>query len=154
MKPVILLRIAAILTLIHAILHTIGGVFGKPAPGVATMVAATMRTRFEVFGLTRSYSDFYMGLGLGISISLTVDAIVFWLLAGLAKANAPRIRPILAIFALGYLAIAVNSYLFFFAAPVVVEILISGCLVGAIVTARPDAESIGTPSGGLNAVQS
>jgi hypothetical protein len=154
MKPVIYLRIASILTLIHAILHTIGGVFGKPAPGVATMIAATMRTRFEVFGVTRSYSDFYMGLGLGISISLTVDAIVFWLLAGVAKSDAARIRPILAIFALGYLAIAVNSYLFFFAAPVVVEILISACLIGAILTARPEEDTIETSSGDLKAVRS
>ena len=30
MKPVLYLRIASILTLIHSILHTIGGVFGKP----------------------------------------------------------------------------------------------------------------------------
>ena len=29
-KPVVLLRVAAVLTLIHAVLHTIGGVFGKP----------------------------------------------------------------------------------------------------------------------------
>ena len=33
MKPVIYLRIASILTLIHSILHTVGGVFGKPPSG-------------------------------------------------------------------------------------------------------------------------
>ena len=33
MKPVLYLRIASILTLIHSILHTIGGVFGKPPSG-------------------------------------------------------------------------------------------------------------------------
>ena len=65
MKPVVFLRIASILTLIHAALHTIGGVFGKPIPGVATMVAATMRSRFPVFGVMRSYSDFYLGMGFG-----------------------------------------------------------------------------------------
>ena len=35
MKSTIFLRIASVLTLIHAILHTIGGVFGKPEPGAA-----------------------------------------------------------------------------------------------------------------------
>ena len=30
MKPVIYLRAASLLTLLHAVLHTIGGVFGKP----------------------------------------------------------------------------------------------------------------------------
>ncbi|HEY2471754.1 MAG TPA: hypothetical protein VGI45_28470 [Terracidiphilus sp.] len=137
MKPVICLRIASILTLIHAILHTIGGVFGKPAPGVATMVAANMRTRFEAFGVMRSYSDFYMGMGLAVSIFLTMDAIIFWFLASLAKSDAARLRPILALFLLGYLAMAVNSLLFFFAGPVITEILIAACLAAAIFTAKP-----------------
>jgi hypothetical protein len=32
-KPVVFLRIASVLTLIHAVLHTIGGVFGSVDPG-------------------------------------------------------------------------------------------------------------------------
>ena len=108
MKPVIFLRIASVLTLIHAALHTVGGVFGKPAPGVATMVAATMRTRFPFLGAMRSYSDFYLGMGLAVSIFLTVEAIAFWLLASLAKSDAARLRPLVAIFMLGYVAMAIN----------------------------------------------
>jgi hypothetical protein len=137
MKPVIYLRIASVLTPIHALLHTIGGVFGKPSPGVASVVAASMRTRFEAFGAMRSYSDFYMGMGLAVSIFLTVEGVIFWLLASLARSDAARLRPILALFLLGYLAMAANSLLFFFAAPVVVEILIAACLGAAIFTAKP-----------------
>ncbi len=37
MKPAIFLRIAAVLTFIHAVLHTIGGVFGKVPPGPAAI---------------------------------------------------------------------------------------------------------------------
>lgn len=33
MRPTLFLRIAAVSTFIHAALHTIGGVFGKPSPG-------------------------------------------------------------------------------------------------------------------------
>ena len=143
MKPVVFLRIASILTLIHAALHTIGGVFGKPTPGVATMVAATMRSRFPVFGVMRSYSDFYLGMGLAVSIFLTVEAIVFWLLASLAKSDAARLRPILAIFLLGYLALALNSYTFFFSGPVIAELLIAACLIMAIFTATtPESEPV------------
>lgn len=137
MKPVVFLRIASAVTLIHSILHTLGGVFGKPEPGAATMVVATMRGyRFPVFGVMRSYSDFYMGLGLAVTIFLTVEAIVFWLLASMAKSDASRIRPLLAVFLIGYLAMAVNSLLFFFAGPVVVELIIGLCLAAAIVTAK------------------
>src|SRR5258708_4254849 len=114
MKPTLFLRIASVLTLIHSILHSIGGVFGKPAPGAAAMVMATMQAnRFPVLGVERSYADFYLGFGLGITIFLTAEAVVFWLLGSLAKRDAARLRPILAVFMVGYVAFAVNSYLYF-----------------------------------------
>ncbi|HMG88181.1 MAG TPA: hypothetical protein VK574_20785 [Terracidiphilus sp.] len=136
MKPVIYLRIASILTLVHSILHTIGGVFGKPLPGTATMVAATMRQTFPVFGVVRSYADFYRGLGLGITIFVTMDAAILWLLASMAKSDAARLRPILVAFLMGYLALAVNSYTFIFSGPVIIELLIVACLGAAIFTAK------------------
>ncbi len=43
MKPVIFLRIASVLTLIHAVLHTIGGVFGSADPGPATVAVTAMK---------------------------------------------------------------------------------------------------------------
>ena len=136
MKPTGYLRIASILTLIHAIMHTVGGVFGKPIPGVAAMVAATMQAnRFRVLGVTRSYTDFYFGMGLGITISLTVEAVLLWQLGELAKKDAARLRPILALLMLGFLAFAVNSYRYFFLGPVIAEILIALCLGLAIATA-------------------
>ncbi len=146
MKPVIYLRIASILTLIHSILHTIGGVFGKPPSGQAAMIAASMRYRFEVFGVMRSYADFYRGMGLGITVALTMDAALLWLLASLAKSDAARLRPILAVFFIGYLALALNSYTFFFSGPVIAELLIVLCLGAAILTAKPadEGEEAGT----------
>ena len=140
MKPTLCLRIASGLTLIHAILHTVGGVFGKPIPGTAAMVAATMQANhFVVFGVTRSYADFYFGLGMGITIFLIVEAVLLWQLSTVAKKNANELKPILAVLALGYLAFAVNSYLYFFQGPVVVEILIAMMLGLAILTTKPVA---------------
>ncbi len=102
------------------------------------MVAATMQSnRFPVLGVTRSYADFYRGMGLGITISLTMEALVFWLLASLAKSDAARLRPILGVFLAGYLAFAVNSWFYFFSGPVIAEILIALCLGMAILTAKP-----------------
>jgi hypothetical protein len=76
------LRIAAVLTLIHSILHTIGGVFGKPVPGPAEQAVAAMKVNhFVLMGSLRSYWDFFVGFGLAISIFLITDAVVFWLLA-------------------------------------------------------------------------
>ena len=137
MKPVLFLRIASVLTLIHSVLHTIGGVFGTPSPGVEAATVEVMKAnQFVVFGLTRSYFQFFRGMGLAVTILLTAEAIVFWQLGTLAKADAIRLRPIMATFLIAYFVFAVNSYEYFFFAPVITEILIAACLGMAIVTAK------------------
>lgn len=138
MKPTVFLRMASVLTLIHSALHTIGGVFGKPAPGIGAATYAVMQANyFQVLGVTRSYAEFYRGLGLGLTIALTAEGLLFWQLVSLAKKYPAEIRPILWVFASAYLIIAVNSYTYFFNGPVVAEVLIAGCLIGAIATAKP-----------------
>jgi len=146
MKPALLLRIAAVLTFIHAVLHTIGGVFGKAGPGPATVAVEAMKVnQFLLMGHMRSFWDFYLGMGLGATISLTAEAVLFWQLGRLAKTDAPRLRPILATFLVAYAALAVNSYAYFFLGPVIAEILIAACLGLAIVTAKSQAASyVGT----------
>jgi hypothetical protein len=133
MKSVIFLRIASVLTFIHAVLHTVGGVFGSAAPGLQQATVATMKANeFAVMGAMRSYWDFYRGFGLMISVFLTLEAIVFWQLSSLAKTDALRLRPVLATFLIGYVGAALVSYRYFFAAPVITEILIALCLGLAI----------------------
>ena len=115
MKTALFLRIASVLTLIHAALHTIGGVFGGAAPGVQQATVAVMKANeFQVMGAMRSYGDFYLGLGLVVSVFLTMEAVVFWQLGSLAKIDAVRLRPVLATFLVGYLCAAVVSYRYFF----------------------------------------
>jgi hypothetical protein len=138
-KPGIFLRIAAGFTLIHAVLHTIGGVFGTPGPGAEALAVAAMKTnQFLWMGHVRSYWDFHLGMGLAVSIFLTAEAIVFWLFASLTKMDAVRLRPIVAIFLVAYLALAVNSYTYFFLGAAIVEILIALCMAGVIFTAKQD----------------
>ena len=43
MKTVVFLRIASVLTLIHSVLHTIGGVFSGPDPGISATTWAAMK---------------------------------------------------------------------------------------------------------------
>jgi hypothetical protein len=144
MKPVLFLRIASVLTLIHAALHTIGGVFGGAAPGAQQATVAVMKANeFVAMGVTRSYWDFHMGLGLAVSVFLTVEAVVFWqlgsLAGSLAKTDALRLRPVLATFLVGFLGMAAVSYRYFFAGPLIAEILIALCLGLAIVGAKQGA---------------
>jgi hypothetical protein len=62
MRPVIFLRIASVLTFIHAALHTIGGVFGGTAPGAQQVAVSAMKANeFVAMGVTRSYWNFTWG---------------------------------------------------------------------------------------------
>lgn len=142
MKPVIFLRIASVLTFVHGALHTIGGVFGGLPPAVQPVVTAMKTNQFVAMGAMRTMWDFHMGLGLAISVFLTMEAVVFWQLGSLAKTDALRLRPILTTFLVGYLGVAVVSYRYFFAGPVITELLIALCLGLSIVSAKQVA-SIG-----------
>jgi len=136
MKAALLLRVAAVLALLHGVLHTIGGVFGRAAPGAQEAVVLTMKAyQFDVQGMMRSYWDFYRGFGLFITVSFLVQAVVFWQLAALTRTDAGRTRPIVMAFCVGYVAYAVLSWRYFFVAPLVVEVVIAGCLLGAWVLA-------------------
>jgi len=119
-------------------MHTVGGVFGKPVPGAGEAAFAVMQSNHFLFmGVTRSYAEFHRGLGLMVSIFLTAEAIVFWQFSSLAKTDAQRLRPILATFLIAYLALAVNSYLYFFGLPVITEALIAASLGLAVIAAKP-----------------
>jgi hypothetical protein len=136
-KPVLFLRIASVLTFIHAVLHTIGGVFGKVDPGPASVAVAAMKAnQFLLMGNMRSFWDFYFGLGLALTISMTAESILMWQLASLARTEAKRLRPMMTTFLVAYLVIAINSNANFFIAPVIVEILIAACFAVAIATAK------------------
>ncbi|MGD0444404.1 MAG: hypothetical protein ABSA39_10750 [Edaphobacter sp.] len=140
MRPVIFLRIASVLTLIHAVLHTLGGVFGAMPPAALAIVAAMKANAFPAMGVMRTMWDFHMGLGLVVSVALTMEGIVFWQLGTLAKSEPFRLRPILTTFLVGYLCIPVISCRYFFAGPMITEILIALCLLIAIVGAKQMAE--------------
>lgn len=137
MKSVAALRIASVLTFIHAVLHTAGGVFGKIPPGPATVAVDAMKANsFVALGVTRTFFQYYRGMGLAVSIFLFAASIVTWQLSSLAQTTAPRLRAILATFLVGWIAMAINSYLYFFSAPVIVETLIALCFLWAILSAN------------------
>jgi len=142
MKPVTLLRAASILTFLVAVGHTIGGVFGSVAPGAQAAAVLAMKTNhFQVMGVTRSYWDFNLGEGLAATISMLVGAVVFWQLSSLARKGAVPLRPILATFLVGHLCLAVLSWRYFIAPPVIGNLLIALCLGLALLTSSRTADA-------------
>jgi hypothetical protein len=137
-KTTLFLRAASVLTLIHAVLHTVGGVLGKPQHGPEEFaVIETMKSHvFDVMGSMRSYWDFNFGYGLMVSITLLVQAVLFWQLATMAKTNARWTKPILILFFFNFVATSVVAWKYFFVAPAVTEISIAACLAAAYFTAN------------------
>ena len=136
MKPATFLRIASVVTLVFATLHTIGGVFGKPLPGVAEQTVAVMKAnQFQAFGHTRSYWDFYLGFGISITISLAAEAVLLWLLASVAPLLGSRIRPILFVFALENVCVALNANRYFFFGPVIASSVLVCLFIAAFIAA-------------------
>jgi hypothetical protein len=136
MKPATFLRIASVVSLIFATMHTIGGVFGKPLPGVAEQTVVVMKAnQFQLFGHTRSYWDFYMGFGLSITISLAAEAAILWLLASVAPLLGSRIKPILVVFAVENVFVALNANRYFFFGPVLASSLLVCLFIAAFIAA-------------------
>jgi hypothetical protein len=137
MSSTLFLRIASVLTIIHAILHTVGGVLSKPNNGAReiAVIDAMKSQSFNVMGSMRTYWDFFYGYGWLLGLALLVEGILFWQLATIAKTNAEQLRPIIALFCLNFLVTTVIAWKYFFIAPAVTEILIAAFLAAAFVAA-------------------
>lgn len=138
MKAALLLRIASVLTFVHALLHTVGGVFGKPEPGAMSAAVDAMKTyRFHVMGVDRTFWDFHMGEGLFITLSLCLQAVLMWQLAKLVKADPRWARPMIVTFTVAFIISAAVSGKYFFSGPMITESVIALVLAAAWFLARP-----------------
>lgn len=151
MKPSILLRIAAIITLLYWVGHTIGAPW-TPGRGPAEMSAieAMKAHRFIVEGSSRTYWDFYFGFGVAISGFLLVQALVLWQLAKMAVIDAVRVRPVIASFFVAFTFNAIVAWTFFFIVPAVLAVAIAISLGLALFMASrgsspKQAANAGTP---------
>jgi hypothetical protein len=132
------LRVASVLTLIHAVLHTIGGVFGKPKDEQVAVIETMKAHRFLVMGSPRTFWDFFFGYGLILGICLLVQGVLFWQLGEIAKSQPKLIRPIVATFILAFCVNGLIAGRYFFIAPAITEAVIAACLAGAYVTAKTE----------------
>jgi hypothetical protein len=137
MTPPLLLRIAAVITLLYCVGHTMGMPW-TPATGPqeAAVLEAMKTTQFDTMGSTRSYWDFYFGFGAAISGYLALQAVVLWQLASLARSAASQVRPLIAAFFASFIVNAILVWKFFFAVPPVLAIAIAICLAVAFMSAR------------------
>jgi hypothetical protein len=143
MKSTTLLRIAAVLTLIHAVLHTVGGLLSAPDHGAEEInVLNTMKSfQFDFMGSMRSYWDFYLGFGLIVTLFLLVETVLLWQVASLAKSDPGKARPFMLTLLAAFIATMILSWRYFFIAPLVVEGVIALLIGLAYVLSRRNASA-------------
>src|SRR5262252_3390187 len=102
-----LLRIAAVISVLFTAGHTMGGLNKWSPMGDNAVLNAMTDVRFDTMGANRSYLDFFMGFGWSISVFMLMQSILLWQLASLAKTDAARLRPMIAVIALATAAAGV-----------------------------------------------
>jgi hypothetical protein len=134
-KPTLLLRIAAVITLLLAAGHTAGGLsFWSPA-GETEVLRAMRSFHFDAAGVSRTYLDFYLGFGFITGIYLLAQAVALWQLASMAKAEPIAVRPLVGSFLLASAVSALLSWRFIFVLPVISFTAVAACLALAFYAA-------------------
>jgi len=131
----VLYRAAAILLVLFAVLHTAGFAQIDPTWGIDALIAQLRQTTFPVQGQTRTYWEFYYGLGLSVTVWQLLAAAAAWELGG-TQAPLSLLRWGLVIAMAG---IAWLSWRYLFPAPLVFSVLIALCLALAQWRARQEA---------------
>jgi hypothetical protein len=129
MKASVLYRMAAILLLLFAAGHSIGFRQSDPQWGVGALLDSMRSIQFGVQGFRRSYWDFYTGSGWLVSVFLVFSAVLAWKLGSLRAETLASLRVITISFALCFVAVALLSWRFLFAAPIALSTAIAACLI-------------------------
>jgi hypothetical protein len=136
MTATLLLRIAAMISLLFTAGHTMGGLKKWSPMGENAVLKAMTDVRFDVMGANRSYLDFFMGFGWSLSVAMLLQSILLWQMAALARNNAASVRPMIAVFAFAQLVGAIIAWRFILPVPSLFSVILLVTLVAAFVLAR------------------
>jgi hypothetical protein len=131
MKASLLYRTAAVLLLLFAIGHTLGFRQSEPAWGVETLLRLIRSIHFNIQGFSRTYWDLFLAAGFSVGVFYLFAAVFAWQLGGLPAETLAVLRSVLWAFAVCFDAIAIVSWRYLFALPIVLSILLAVCLTAA-----------------------
>lgn len=136
MSTAVWLRVSAIISLLLAVGHSLGG-RQNWSPTADNPVLQSMRTvHFDVMGANRSYLDFYMGFGLSLSVSLFLQTALLWILGSLARTHASLIRPLIAAFAVAVALGGLIAWRYIFPVPALFSLALLVPLIMAFIAAH------------------
>jgi hypothetical protein len=138
LKAAIFYRIASVLLLLFAALHTFGFRQVDPQWGVDSLISLMRSTHFDILGTTRTYWDFFVGFGLFYSILLVFTAVLAWQLGGLPRQTLVLMRGPAWALVVCFAAVTIVGFRYAFIVPIVFSILILFCLTAAAwLSAKP-----------------
>jgi hypothetical protein len=114
--PKILIRIAAILMLVHLLGHTIGFSGWKKAtdPAQQEIIKRMTGQRFPFMGAIHSMGDYYDGFGYGCSIAILLFILILWFVSGELNSSPRLAKKVLLSVSLYILAWGIDEIIFFF----------------------------------------
>jgi len=116
MNPKILLRIAAIIMLLHAIGHTMGALTWKKTPDVAKQAVIELMTahKFPFMGAERSMGEYYDGYGFACTLALLLIVAILWITSSVTPHSIALVKNILVVLSFILLAWGIDELIFFF----------------------------------------
>lgn len=135
MNASLLLRIAAVISVLFATGHAMGGRKDWSPMGDTEVLKAMRTVRFEVMGVNRTYLDFFQGFGHALTVAMLLQAVLLFQLASFAKADPGAARPMIASFVVASAANGVVAWLFLFPIPAVFSAVLTVVLALAFVVA-------------------
>ena len=116
MKPKLLLRIASLLMLFHAMGHTMG-VYGwkDPVnPQHEAVIQGMVNDSYLFMGKLGGMGKFYEGFGYACTIAMLLIVAILWLASDVTEATASLVRKILIVMTVILLAWGIDEMIFFF----------------------------------------
>ena len=135
MTTSVLLRVSAIVSLLFALGHSLGGLRKWSPMGDNDVLKAMETVRFDTMGANRSYLDFFMGFGWSLTVAMLLQSVLLWQLASLARTDASEVRPMIAAFAVATLAGGIIAWRLIFPVPALFSAALLIVLVAAYVRA-------------------
>jgi hypothetical protein len=116
MKPKLLLRIAAILIIIHGVLHTTGFSQWKqdPDPGKREVIKQMTGHKFPFMGTSRNMGEYYDGFGYCGSVALLLIGALLLIIASDLSSNTALAKKVIIALGVALLLWATDELIYFF----------------------------------------
>lgn len=139
MSTTIWLRVSAVISLLFAVGHFMGGRQNwSPMPD--NPVLDSMRTvRFSVMGVERSYLDFYLGFGHTLTVNLLMQSLLLWMLGEVARKHVALVRPMIAVFMVAVAVAGVIAWRYILPIPAFCSLALCATLIVALIAAQRSA---------------